>query len=297
MLLLAVGGANVQSATIVTLDNGVPATGYAGSDSVWVDSLVTFYIRFTYTPGDGSAITGSSNGFRIWTSMSISDPTTPGYFDSLSYDTCALGWSSIYDGGVFFGPLPAETALDALGADTLGFGGYNISAPGIVDGFDDTVIWFATVPRVGGDTLCIDSTFYRPTNNWLWSTNGSLGYFIPDWGGPYCYYVYDPSLDVKPTNEPNIPTTFSLGQNYPNPFNPTTEIRFDIAERTHVTLTIYNVVGQEVATLVDEVLQPRSYVVEWNGTTYSGARAASGVYFYKLEAGNFVDTKKMMLIK
>lgn len=90
-------------------------------------------------------------------------------------------------------------------------------------------------------------------------------------------------------------------QNYPNPFNPTTKIRFAISrdalnaswkDTRSVSLRVYDVVGREVATLVNEQLQPGTYEVEWDGSKYS-----SGVYFYKLVTDGFSDTKKMVLIK
>jgi hypothetical protein len=91
---------------------------------------------------------------------------------------------------------------------------------------------------------------------------------------------------------PSIPTTYALKQNYPNPFNPTTEIAFDLREPSHVNLTIYNVLGQKVQTLVDEQREAGSYTEMWDASPYS-----SGVYFYRISAQNFTDTKKMLLLK
>jgi len=99
------------------------------------------------------------------------------------------------------------------------------------------------------------------------------------------------------TDENALPTTFALGQNYPNPFNPTTEVAFDLPTRTHVTLTVYNVLGQQVATLVNEQLAAGSYVADWDGRSAGGNAAASGIYFYRLQTGQFAETKKMVLLK
>ncbi len=91
----------------------------------------------------------------------------------------------------------------------------------------------------------------------------------------------------------NEPTVFSLSQNYPNPFNPTTTIKYQIAHKDHVLLMVYNVLGQRVATLVDEIQGPGFKHVEFNG-----ASLASGVYFYTLTVGkSFFDRRKMMLLK
>jgi hypothetical protein len=83
-----------------------------------------------------------------------------------------------------------------------------------------------------------------------------------------------------------------LDQNYPNPFNPATVIRYSIPEQSKVTLKVYNLLGQEVATLVNEV-QPAGHFV----ARFEGYSLATGVYFYRLEAGKFSETKKMLLVK
>ena len=89
-----------------------------------------------------------------------------------------------------------------------------------------------------------------------------------------------------------VPEKFYLFQNYPNPFNPSTKISFQLSDVSFSSLKIFDITGKEVATLVNEKLAPGTYSVDWNA-----AQFPSGVYFYKLEAGNFVNSKKMLLIK
>ncbi len=89
-----------------------------------------------------------------------------------------------------------------------------------------------------------------------------------------------------------VPTEFSLEQNYPNPFNPTTTIKFQIPGLSFVTLKIYDVLGNEVATLVNEEKPVGSYEIQFDASNHS-----SGIYFYKLHAGDFAETKKMLLLK
>ncbi|MBK8946122.1 MAG: T9SS type A sorting domain-containing protein [Ignavibacteriae bacterium] len=89
-----------------------------------------------------------------------------------------------------------------------------------------------------------------------------------------------------------LPTKFTLEQNYPNPFNPTTEINFSIPKSGNVTLKVFDAVGQEVATLVNEFKNAANYKVNFNA-----ANLTSGVYFYRLEANDLLQTKKMLLIK
>ena len=94
-----------------------------------------------------------------------------------------------------------------------------------------------------------------------------------------------------------IPREFSLEQNYPNPFNPTTTIRYGLKGDGQVTLTIYNMLGQKVRTLVNGYQNAGFREVVWNGTNDLGNRVASGVYFYRLEAQDFVTSRKMILMK
>jgi hypothetical protein len=89
-----------------------------------------------------------------------------------------------------------------------------------------------------------------------------------------------------------IPATYSLSQNYPNPFNPSTTIEYDLPEAAHVTLKVYNLLGQEVMTLVNEQQQAGKQRVRWGVE-----KLASGVYFYRLDAGKFIQVKKMVLLK
>ncbi|MCK4572842.1 MAG: T9SS type A sorting domain-containing protein, partial [candidate division Zixibacteria bacterium] len=86
-------------------------------------------------------------------------------------------------------------------------------------------------------------------------------------------------------------------QNYPNPFNPTTQVNFDVPTHSQVNISVFNVLGQKTVTLVDEEMNAGSYVVDWDGTSDGGNKVSSGIYFYRMEAGSFVETKKMMLLK
>ncbi len=94
------------------------------------------------------------------------------------------------------------------------------------------------------------------------------------------------------TSDKQQATSFALEQNYPNPFNPTTAIKFTVDSRQFTVLKVYNLLGQEVATLVEGMKEPGSYQVEWNATVFP-----SGIYFYRLQAGNYTATQKMLLMK
>ncbi len=90
----------------------------------------------------------------------------------------------------------------------------------------------------------------------------------------------------------SLPGHFSLLQNYPNPFNPSTTIRYALPHRSHVTLTVFNTLGQQVATLVNDEVEAGHHEV-----TFDASGLASGVYFYRLQAGSFVETKKLLFVR
>ena len=90
----------------------------------------------------------------------------------------------------------------------------------------------------------------------------------------------------------SLPSEFTLSQNYPNPFNPVTVIRYSIPKAEKVSLVVYNLIGEKVAYLVDEQKRTGSFTVVWDASN-----VASGIYFYKLHAGGFVQTRKMVLLK
>ncbi|MEQ8525985.1 T9SS type A sorting domain-containing protein [Gracilimonas sp.] len=121
---------------------------------------------------------------------------------------------------------------------------------------------------------------------------------IPDFAAesyPVAYYNVsrtNVSCGGTSVENPGTPNRFSLQQNYPNPFNPTTSIKYDIPEAANVSLTVYNMLGQQVATLVSDFKAAGSYEVNFDASAL-----ASGSYIYRLEAGNRVSTQKMMLIK
>ena len=93
-------------------------------------------------------------------------------------------------------------------------------------------------------------------------------------------------------DETMMPVKYSLNQNYPNPFNPSTTIKFQIPNSEFTTLKVYNVLGQEVATLVSNKLNPGNYTY-----TFDGKNLASGIYYYQLVAGGFREVKKMILLR
>lgn len=102
---------------------------------------------------------------------------------------------------------------------------------------------------------------------------------------------------VEDDNTPILPTTYQLNQNYPNPFNPETQINYSLPRSGKVTLTIFNLLGQRIATLVDREQPAGNHTAFWDGATEGGEPVASGVYFYRLKSAGFSQVRKMILLK
>jgi len=116
----------------------------------------------------------------------------------------------------------------------------------------------------------------------------------PDEDNPVAVSTSAMGIDGNET----IPDEFALNQNYPNPFNPSTQISFDVPQGgEHIMLNIYNILGQNVSTLVNGVINPGTYTMEWNATDEAGNPVASGIYFYELRSSSFTARKKMLLIR
>jgi hypothetical protein len=94
-----------------------------------------------------------------------------------------------------------------------------------------------------------------------------------------------------------VPSGYTLDQNYPNPFNPTTNIRFTLSAAADVRLDIYNTLGQHVKTIVNNTIEAGEHTVVWNGESSDGTRVASGIYLYRLQADDYTETRKMILLK
>lgn len=110
-------------------------------------------------------------------------------------------------------------------------------------------------------------------------------------------YVSDQPVGVEDINNPQIPLTFNLKQNYPNPFNPSTIIGYQIPQSNHVTLEIHNALGEKVRTLVNQIQETGYYQIEWDGKNNSGNQLSSGIYLYRITAGNYVKVMKMILLR
>ncbi len=265
----------------VSLDNITGTMWHGQADSMMAGSTYVFNLRFT---NGATAQDGIANGFRVYSDDGATWTTTVG--DS----TAALGGAQfdlVYTINNF--------SITGSGADTVGLGGAKfLAGSGLVAGYDSVAftITIGPIPTGAaqhGKTICLDSAFFPPSGAWKWAAGGGVDAF-PTWDGPHCYTVVDEATDFNPTNG-SLPTSFGLAQNYPNPFNPSTVIDFSLPTRSDVTLTIYNVTGQKVKEISG------SYAAGINSISWDASANSSGIYFYKLVAGDFSDTKKMMLLK
>ncbi|MBD3332213.1 PKD domain-containing protein, partial [candidate division GN15 bacterium] len=188
----------------ISLDD-VDGGPWLASDTISAETEIVFYLRVTNTTED--QITGLSNGFRVYSPDGAVWDTTIG-------DTIGDIGGAMYD-GIFtingFG-------IDGVGADTLGFGGFSIGHSGIEPGFDQVEYTITIGPIANEDaglTVCIDSTFYPPTNIWLWSSYAGINAYYPDWDGPHCFTVVefvDPDGDGWGIGEDNCPSVYNPDQ-------------------------------------------------------------------------------------
>jgi len=129
--------------------------------------------------------------------------------------------------------------------------------------------------------------------------SGDYIYVADHEDGLYIIQFNEPT-DIRTKRNSDLPGEFVLAQNYPNPFNPTTAISYHLSPQggiSDVTLTIYNVQGQAIRTLVHTKQTPGAYQTVWDGLNDEGLMVSSGVYLYRLRAGTFVETKKMILAR
>jgi hypothetical protein len=120
---------------------------------------------------------------------------------------------------------------------------------------------------------------------------GQLKESVPQLAG------FEVALPGKDIGGNSLPTKYDLFQNAPNPFNPSTSISFDLPKATQVRMEVLNVLGQKVKTLVNDFREAGTQTVIWDGTDNSGSSVASGMYFYRISAGDYSATKKMMMLK
>ncbi len=120
---------------------------------------------------------------------------------------------------------------------------------------------------------------------------------ITDFTEPFAFYVSASPTDVGDDNNDVRPEKFTLYQNYPNPFNPSTTIEYTLNARADVTITVFDILGRKVRNILDQAVPVGTHTAHWNGTDANNNPVAGGVYFYQIKTGDFVKSKKMLLLK
>jgi hypothetical protein len=177
------------------------------------------------------------------------------------YDLLAMavnGWSFDIPGGAASGSLnPDESTTITV----------QVEVPSPVSSYINEYIYLFATSQVNNAVIGVDNAFLEAGPNGIFEEEGA------------------------------VPEQYFLAQNYPNPFNPTTRVAFGLQQGSHTTITVYNLLGQEVTELLDGYRAAGAHVVTWDGTDFQGRTVPSGIYFYRLQADEFTQTRKMVLMK
>ena len=231
--------------------------------SDWTVPMTNFVLK---TPDEGATVVADADVIPTWAATSDLDGNTVGY-EWVLYgpdSTEIVAVTSNEEGAATTVTLPASV-VDGL-----------LVAAGVVDGASADLLWNVRV-NDGVDTLAISSSYDVDSNT-----------FTPI----YRAITLTNSSSVGNEELAALPEKFDLKPNYPNPFNPSTQIAFDLPESTDVRLMVFDVLGRQVATLINQSMKAGTHTV-----SFDAQRLASGVYIYRLEAGSFSMTRNMMLIK
>lgn len=298
ILIFTFGLANAQTIGSMYISNLV---GETSTDTLGVGQVIEWTINLNNIGSE--QLSASNNGFRVFSPNGAT--WTP-----IELEQISGAYDSAFTPGNVFPYVSASNTGSGTGGDTVGMGGFDTRNPcvGFPDAYDAAVLTIR-IPSPGidsasaGKTICIDSAGYAVNFFWLWALcSGSSGEvrwgpLSGTYGGPVCYAVAGTASDVDESLTDILPASFDLEQNYPNPFNPSTNIWFDLPTRSKVTLKVYNLLGHEITTLVDEELPVGRHLTIWNGRDRTGTEVATGIYFYKMVAEDFVETRKMMLLR
>ena len=267
---------SASGSPVFPMGNGTGSGQFAIlSDDTWVDSIRVQMMDI----GQTTLLAEYFEPVTFhWGVNSISNiqlsPASPAYFTNNQRDTIRWDYTTTESGGVRFIALPLHGEVMP---DHHAWSGSTVLPTGAGSGSS-----FFTFTE---GTAVIDNMRFRMYNSDL--SEVLLELFVP---------VDFQFISTTPVgildNGSDVPNSFGLAQNYPNPFNPVTTIGYSLPKQTRVTLRIYDVLGRELATLVNETQSPGRKSVEFDAGTLS-----SGVYYYRLEAGNYIETKKLILLK
>ena len=269
-----------QNGVYISTNNGLNWTQTSlYTRTIW---SITVSGSNVYAGTNNNGVYVSTNNGTTWTQSSLNTITV--------WSLATIGtnlFAGTQSGGIYIstnnGSSWSQTSMNNQTVYALCTNGSNLFAGTELNGVflstNNGISWldknqgFTPVPDIGSLLIA---------NNYV---------FAGTYGSSVWRRVYTEVIGIKQISE-SIPSTYSLNQNYPNPFNPTTNIKFDLVKNSYVHLTVLDVSGREVETLVGEMLGAGTYEINFNASKYS-----SGTYFYKLETEGFSGTKKMILLK
>ena len=216
-------------------------------------------------------IHGTDDNVTWWAGADVNN--NGGWGPWISVDTTFNFWTQLNG--------CTESTIDTLPNTNTTDGSYVVSHKNI-NGVNDNEVWLYEVVNGGHEWPGAYGNMDINASEEIWN---------------FFTLVVEDSSNIHIENEGQHPTAFALLQNYPNPFNPTTTLRYDIPENSHVTITIYDMLGRQVKTLINQTQDSGFKSVIWDATNDYGKPVSAGVYLYKIQAGEFVQTRKMVLLK
>jgi photosystem II stability/assembly factor-like uncharacterized protein len=292
---LAVGGADTNCAYRSTNNgNAWTAVTTGLNDSIGISSLAISPSGNIFAGSYFRGMYRSTNNGNSWVGINTGLP--PGIFlPSISISPNGHAFVGTQDSGIYRSTddgntwghtntgLPVNTIVWSLaikpGGDIFAAVSQSTFSYGILRSTDDGGTWALINSGMTTNATVYDLVFNR------------TGYIFATTYGAGVFRSVAPVTIVEQT-EGDIPLLFSLEQNYPNPFNPTTQIKFRSPTTGDASLKVYDLLGREVATLVNEQMNPGTYSATWNAAGF-----ASGVYLYRMRAGTFIETKKLLLLR
>lgn len=258
----------------LAIENNVPLGGMSLGFRIWSDN-----VTWEWVPQDsGWGPYGINTGLSAVTAIDGSrmDPVL-----------------SVWDMG---GLLVTERDMDGSGADSILLGGVSLFGSLDAGPMESMLAIHFRINEFGENSwLCINKASIPPAGSWLFIDTTGHGY-APPVNCPVCFSVGLRTLD-NTADPAAAPGKFVLNQNFPNPFNPSTMITYSLGREAHVRLCVYNILGQTVKTLVDDDAAAGIHKVVWDGTDSRGRQLASGIYFYRMTAGEYTFTRKMTLLR
>lgn len=242
-----------EGTILKTTDGGTNWSFQTSGTTEWLNSVHFADSDTGWTVGLFGKILNTTDGGTNWITQTSG---TSAWLRSVHFEDNNKGWA--VGGGGFGYPAPPSIILNT----TDGGENWNSQTSGT----------FATL-----------SSVHFTDNNTGWAV-GSGGTILHTTNGGVSF-IEEEEID-------EIPTNYILSQNYPNPFNPSTKIRYSVPQSSQVVIKVFDILGREIETLVNEEKLAGEYEIEFNAS-----ELGSGVYFYKLQAGSFVETKKMILLK